>query len=259
MLIRFDRFQSFYSTTQTRISISKLIRLIVVDFHYFFLAYYITALLNHSQLKTFTFIAAIIAFTLCSYSKTFSQEDLPVAHEKTKKSYWLDFGFGWGGQGGAFDLGLSYEVTPNRLISLRYSTVFTNEHCDEVVVFFPIESPLGKSAETIDLSYGILRKGKTSFLTLSAGLSYVNIETAGGSMPAGASVPGVYLSNCPADYAAESKSTVGLALRAQFIPSWRWGGVGISPYLNVNPEYTFGSITISLALGRMRPRVSKAE
>jgi hypothetical protein len=150
-------------------------------------------------------------------------------------------------------LGFSYEVSPRRLLSLRYSGVATNDHCEEVVVFLPIESPLGKSADAIDLSYGILRKGRISLFTLSAGVSYVNFETADGSAPPAPALP-LYFSNCPEDYAVKNEGTVGLALRGEFIPSWRWGGVGISPYLNVNPKYIFGSVTFNLVFGRLRPR-----
>ena len=120
---------------------------------------------------------------LLSISELFAQNDVANAPIKIKKSFWFDLGLGWGGQGTAFDLGFSYEVAPNRLMSLHYSGVATNKRCDEIAIFIPIESPMGKSAESVELSYGILRKGKVSLFTISAGLSYVNVETAGGSGP----------------------------------------------------------------------------
>lgn len=208
-------------------------------------------------MKTFAPIAMISAIMLLSLSDAFAQNDVATAPIKIKKSFWFDLGLGWGGQGTAFDLGFSYEVTPNRLMSLHYSGVATNDHCEEAVFLFPIQNPMGKSAETVDLSYGFLRKGKVSLFTMSAGLSYVNVETAGGSGPTGSGVFIIYYTTCPANYTAEHEGTVGLALRAQYIPSWRWGGLGISPYLNLNPKYTFGSVTVNLAFGRMRPRNAK--
>jgi hypothetical protein len=206
-------------------------------------------------MKNFALIGMISAIMLLSISELFAQDDVANAVPiKMKKSYWFDLGLGWGGQGNAFDLGFSYEVTPNRLMSFHYSGVATNDCCEEVAFFIPIENPIGKSAETVEVSYGILRKGKISLFTISAGLSYVNVETAGGSGPVASGVPVLYYTTCPANYSAENEGTMGLALRAQYIPSWRWGGLGVSPYLNLNPKYTFGSVTINLAFGRMRPR-----
>ena len=208
-------------------------------------------------MKTFALIGMVTAIMLVPRSESFAQTNVATAPIKIKKSFWFDLGLGWGGQGTAYDLGFSYEVAPNRLMSLHYSGVATNKHCDEIAFFIPIESPMGKSAESVELSYGILRKGKVSLFTISAGLSYVNVETAGGSGPTASSVPLFYYTNCPANYSVEHEGTVGLALRAQYIPSWLWGGLGISPYLNLNPKYTFGSVTVNLAFGRMRPRNAK--
>jgi len=208
-------------------------------------------------MKTFARIGMIAAIMLLSISELFAQKDVPYAPVKIKKSFWFDMGLGWGGQGTAYDLGFSYEVAPNRLMSLHYSGVATNKHCDEIAIIIPIESPMGKSAESVELSYGLLRKGRVSLFTISGGLSYVNVETAGGSGPSASSVPLFYYTNCPANYSVEHQGTMGLALRAQYIPSWLWGGLGISPYLNLNPKYTFGSVTINLAFGRMRPRNAK--
>src|SRR4030095_4322564 len=110
-------------------------------------------------MKNFALIGMISAIMLLPFSEVFAQNDVALAPVKIKKSYWFDLGLGWGGQGTAFDLGFSYEVSPKRLMSLHYSGVATNCHCDEVVLFLPIENPMGKSAETVDVSYGIMRKG----------------------------------------------------------------------------------------------------
>ena len=208
-------------------------------------------------MKNFALIGMITTFMLSSHSELVAQNDVTNAPIKLKKSFWFDMGLGWGGQGTAYDLGISYEVTPNRLISLHYTGVATNKHCDEIAIFIPIESPMGKSAESVELSYGFLRKGKVSLYTFSAGLSYVNVETAGGSGPTASNVGLFYYTNCPANYSVETKGTVGLALRGQYIPAWLWGGLGISPYLNLNSKYTFSSVTVNLAFGRMRPRAAK--
>ena len=213
-------------------------------------------------MKTIAVIAMISTIMLLSHSEAFAQTAVAYVPIKIKKSFWFDMGLGWGGQGTAFDLGFSYEVSPNRLMSFHYSGVATNNHCDEgallIPIIIPVENPMGKTAKTLELSYGILRKGKVSLFTMSAGLSYVHLENGEGSGPAAPVVSLFYYTTCPANYTLENQNTMGLALRAQYIPSWLWGGVGISPYLNLNPKYTFGSVTINLAFGRMRPRIAKA-
>jgi hypothetical protein len=189
--------------------------------------------------------------TQCVFAQANSHNVIPDPY---KKSFWFDLGLGWGGQGGAANVGFSYEMIPGRIISIHYSPVWTNDHCDEVVLFFPIENPLGKRADALEISYGIVKKRKVSMLTLSAGLSYVKVETSEGSGPSTQGIPILYQTGCPDNYTVKDESTIGLALRAQFIPSIRWGGIGISPYLNINPKYTFASFTINAALGRMKPR-----
>jgi hypothetical protein len=72
-------------------------------------------------MKTFAPIAMISAIMLLSLSDAFAQNDVATAPIKIKKSFWFDLGLGWGGQGTAYDLGFSYEVAPNRLMSLHYS------------------------------------------------------------------------------------------------------------------------------------------
>lgn len=205
---------------------------------------------NH---KTYLFT---LLFAGVCMKLAFAQADETMDTRFYKKSYWFDLGPGWGGQGAAFTIGFSYEIKANRFLSLRYSPVWTNDHCDEIALLIPFENPLGKSAEPVEISYGIIRKGKVSLQTLSAGLSYVKIETAEGSGPSTQNIPLLYYTNCPDNYATKNESTIGLVLRAQFIPSVRWGGIGISPYLNISPKYTFGSFTFNVALGRIRPRVS---
>ena len=60
-------------------------------------------------MKTIARIAMVSAILLLSVLELFAQND--VVPIKIKKSYWFDPGLGWGGQGTAFELGFSYEVT----------------------------------------------------------------------------------------------------------------------------------------------------
>jgi hypothetical protein len=199
-----------------------------------------------------TYIA--ILFILISGCSAFAQTDA-VVKLVPKKSYWFDIGLGWGGQGSAFDIGLSLEVKPKRIISFHYSSVVTNQRCYDYFLFIPVaDYPLGEDADSYEISYGVLRKGKAGIMTVTAGLSYLKIQSGTGDGPP---IGFDYVftgSSRPIDYRLAKHNTFGLSLRGQFIPSLRWGGFGISPYLNINPKYTFGSITFQLALGRMRPK-----
>jgi hypothetical protein len=100
-------------------------------------------------------------------------------------------------------------------------------------------------------------KGKGGMINFSAGLSLVKIKSGTSKGPATGYDIIILSSNLPDDYRLDESSTIGLVLRAQFTPSLRWGGIGISPSVNINPEYTFASMTIQLALGKMREKVRK--
>jgi hypothetical protein len=194
------------------------------------------------------FVLCVLVF--CCHT-AISQDD---SSQKThyKKSYWFDVGFGWGGQGSALNFGLSLQVAPKRLISVHYSQVYTRHRCHDYAVGVEIaDYPLGEDAGAWELAYGFFKKGKYSIVTASAGLSLIRIES---GTPTGPVLdPSLFGSSCPADYYIEEKRAVGIALRAQFIPSLRWGGLGLSPYLQLNGKYTFASLTVQLALGRLRP------
>jgi hypothetical protein len=86
-------------------------------------------------------------------------------------------------------------------------------------VYFEIRfaGPLGKSADALEISYRLVKKRKVTML--SAGLSYVKVQTGEGSGPSTQGVPILYHTSCPDNYILEDEGTIGLALRAQFIPS----------------------------------------
>jgi hypothetical protein len=88
-------------------------------------------------------------------------------------------------------------------------------------VYFEIRfaGPLGRSADALEISYGLVKKRKVGMLTLSAGLSYVKVQTGEGNGPSTQGVPILYHTSCPDNYILEDEGTIGLALRAQFIPS----------------------------------------
>jgi hypothetical protein len=165
----------------------------------------------------------------------------------------MDIGVGWAGQGEGFDIGVSVQVSPKTFISARYSMEFTNDRCYEYILFFPLEEhPLGYDADSYEFSYGGISKHKAGIMTLSAGISIVKIHRGSGEGdPAPASLAG---STCPENYKMITETTVGILLRGQLIPSFRWIGLGLSPYLNINTKQTFGGITFQLGLGRIRPR-----
>jgi hypothetical protein len=173
---------------------------------------------------------------------------------KYRKSWWGDLGFGWGGQGNAFNFSMSYEVARRRMITLRYAETVTKRHCDEIAIIFPLSNPLGKSARSYEIAYGFLHKNNYRIMNFTFGISSLTIEEAGGTEPPPQSIPGLFYSNCPADYKTTEKTTVGLSVMGQFMPSLRWGGLGVAPYLNINPENVFASLTVNFAFGRIRPR-----
>lgn len=170
-----------------------------------------------------------------------------------KKSFWLDIGAGWGGDGGGMSLGLSYEHKSNRFVSLRYSDMYSNCRCTEYVLFFPVsDNPLGHDASSFEFSYGFLNKRPWGMLNFSFGVAYMKIsEGTGQEDPSAGFLVG---STCPSDYELETYSTPGLVLRGEILPSLKWGGIGLAPSLHVGARYTYVMVTINVAFGRLRAR-----
>jgi hypothetical protein len=205
------------------------------------------------------FIPVFILLFIINFQYVSAQQDSTVKL-RYKKSYWVDIGQGWGGKGSAFNIGISYEIKSRRFISLRYANVITNNRCTDYFLFIPVQSnPLGNDGHSYELSYGTLKKGKAGVINFSAGISFVQIQTGKGSGPTTGFPIIIAGSTCPSDYTLKEKNTIGLTMRGQFIPCVRWGGVGISPYLNINPRYTFASLTFQLALGRLKPKTQIVE
>jgi hypothetical protein len=192
----------------------------------------------------------IIIILLFVMNGAFAQDTVAV---KYKKSYWFDIGGGWGGEGGGLSLGLSFEHKKNRFLTLRYSDMYTDCRCQEYVLFFPVSDlPLGRDVESVEFDYGLLKKKPWGMLNFSFGLAYMKItEGTGQEDPS----PGFLVgSTCPTDYKVEDNTTVGLVLRAEIMPSLRWGGLGFAPSLHISPQYTYAMFTISMSFGRLRPR-----
>jgi hypothetical protein len=198
--------------------------------------------------------SVLLLLVFSTYQICYAQRDTTVNYSH-KKSYWCDIGIGWGGQGNSFNVGLSLEITPQRILSIHSSSVLTKSRCHDYLFMIPIaDYPLGNDAQSYEITYGLLKKGKAGIMTFSAGLCYVKIEKGTGS---GALV-GYDLfggSTRPVNYHLSTERTVGLALRAQILPSLRSVGLGISPYVIISPEYTFASLTFQLAVGRLKPKV----
>jgi hypothetical protein len=175
---------------------------------------------------------------------------------KYRKSFWGDLGLGWGGAGNAFNISLSYEIVPRRFLSMRYLNTLSSKQCEEVVIFIPAPASLGTDTHAFEVAYGFLKKNRYSLSSISFGISYVTVQESGGTQPPPPAIPGLFYSNCPADYHTTEKNTAGASIMAQFIPCARWGGLGMSTYVNVNSKKVFAMFTINMAFGRMRPRNS---
>ena len=190
---------------------------------------------------------------------------LPAQDDSTRKhgythSYWVNVGWGWGGQGRALEIGFSYEVAPKQVLSLRYSGVRASERFYDYFFLIPVASyPSGEDAAAAEITYGLLVKGKAGIISLYAGLSLVKIESGTSDGRTGGYDIIILSSDLPDDYRLNESSTIGFVLGAQFTPSLRWGGIGISPCVNINPEYTFARVTIHLALGKMREKARKRD
>lgn len=173
---------------------------------------------------------------------------------KYRKSWWVDFGAGWGGQQLAGNFSMHGEISKGNVLSYSYDNTRYNGCWEDTD---------GKISDSYSLLFGKLHKGKSGVVRFSIGLSLTKIRqfdyTLTGSRPTvldaiisffgGSGTMGtvpVY------DQKITEQSTWGIPMDLHLMLSSKRGGIGINPHINFNPVFTYASLTITASLGRIR-------
>ncbi len=174
-----------------------------------------------------------------------------VSNVKYRRSYWVDFGTGLGGQYGANNFLIHAEIARGKVLTYAYdNTRRLKEDID------------GIASDSRSLLFGKVIKGKSGLIRFSVGLSLTKVKKYDytftgnrctfadwlGSLFGGTCTPTVPTY----DVEVTEKSTVGIPLDVQFMLSSKWGGIGINPHVNFNSKFTYVSLTLQASLGRIR-------
>jgi hypothetical protein len=166
----------------------------------------------------------------------FSQENVIPQYAK---SYWVDFGPGWSARDFAFTASLNLELEKHLLLTFSYDQVTYPTDIEELVSaitagLLPVVYKPGFDSRSISLKIGKIVKGKIGLMTFSVGISSVKATEYSRTVLLG------------------STSAVGASLDLKLIPAFKFIGVALSPFVNINSINNYGGLTINLALGKLR-------
>ncbi len=176
------------------------------------------------------FISGII---LLGASICFSQVSQDLDKIFYRRATWLEIGVGWGGQGNAFQVNINKEVKRNLFLSAGFDFTAVQD-------IFNFEDKI--ESEAVSLNIGHLHRFENGYLNISLGLSYVKITDFKST--------GAILFFGTGD--SNISNTIGLSFRAGIFITTRRIGVGISPFLNINPEFPYGGLTLNISGGILK-------
>jgi hypothetical protein len=142
-------------------------------------------------------------------------------------------------------ISINYAHFSNQFIELRVSNL---GHFIDFSCFVSCEEQLNK-LQDIGLLYGIMKKEKWYTLGASVGLAYTDIEYKSGEK---VYVPdGDYYTT---EYTYRNSQTLGLPAEAQlFYTPFKYFGIGLIGYLNINTEASGVGAMLAIQLGNLRP------
>jgi hypothetical protein len=189
------------------------------------------------SLKTFTLTIVLLVATVTTVNAQTDTTKIPHA-------WWVNMGFGKGTLGSlSANVALQAEVPKHWLISASFQAEPNHVGTKN----------LGGAAHDVDINSGNLLFGKIykqtySFWSVSAGLSFVNmdINDSYGIFP-----------GAPAS-TQNNRYTVGIPIVVQgYIVGLQCAGIGLNAYVNLNTLQTTAGFQVQVALGRMQTHKPK--
>jgi hypothetical protein len=165
---------------------------------------------------------------------------MPVASQaeepEVKSGAYGSLGLGVGGEGAAALASLGFRQG-SRLISVRVATT------REINIF---DTALEASRSDLSVLYGRMHSGRFGFISGGAGLGLVHGVRRGRLL---STEPGWFGRS---DYERLTHTTVGLAFSAKTGIGFRYGGLGLEGFGNVNSKASFVAVALTLDGGRLR-------
>ena len=181
--------------------------------------------MNVTMVVSFLILLLVLVF---NYAQAQSNTDYA-------KSFYIYGGGGPGGKSYAGMLEANIQVSTKGMLSIG-----TTGASDVVLILVPENSV---SVNSTYVGFGRIEKGDMGFFRWSAGISFSHVERTGN-----------YLSLLGIDNNPSKKDVVGIHLEVQCLAAKGIAGIGITPFVDINSEFTYGGLTIGIALGKVHYR-----
>lgn len=165
-----------------------------------------------------------------------AQENLPSPYQK---SWWFDIGGGSSTRDRAITASLNIEMEKRFLLTFSYDNAYYPvELFNTITTIFslgliPPTYKAGFDSQSIGLKLGKVVKSKWGLLTFSVGTSVVTATEFSNTKQLG------------------NSSAIGFSMDAKILPAYKFVGLAISPFYNINGIQSYGGLTLNLALGKL--------
>ena len=142
--------------------------------------------------------------------------------------FWVDFGYGLGKKGRAYNFDLNLKLKSSWVLSLR--TAGINQADTSKVPSCPDKTNITGGSFMI----GHLWEIKNKMILVSSGLSFVDFHRDPCLNTLGRHRPGI-----------------GIDISAKVLFPWKFLAVGLNPFININDVSNYYGMTFNLGLGRL--------
>lgn len=156
-----------------------------------------------------------------------------------QKSWWFDIGGGSSTRDRAITASLNFEMERRFLLTFSYDNAYyPDDLANTIATIFslgliPPTYNAGFDTKSINLKLGKVVKNNWALLTFSAGASAVTATQYSVTKELG------------------NSTTIGFSMDARILPAYKFVGLSINPFYNINGIHSYGGLTLNLALGKI--------
>ena len=190
---------------------------------------------RRKQLILVCFLTGLIILVLLRHAtgQSLSPENLYT------RSYFLNVSSGLGGSGHATLAETNFQFSKKGMLSLGLD--FTSGRSEYPFSFRPNTT----DAMSLYVAYGGIEKSRNTLFIWSVGLANTNLEQHGNEYT-------LYIFSIPYQTCDLKEVTVtSFRLQGKVLFAGSFAGVSLTGFVNINSNYSYGGITLGLALGKV--------
>ena len=176
--------------------------------------------------RKFLWLVLLIPFT------GFGQDNNSTTAPEYKKSHYIHFSYGLGGDKNAVQFRSAFQITKKISIGAGIISTFANQTILSA-------DPNSHTVDTYSVDVGYIHKARHALFRLSAAPTVNNISVYGPNS-------GIFVG--PAEI---KKGVFGIMLAGEVAVCGKVGGASLSSFVNINNEFTYGGLTFGFILGRL--------